>query len=306
MKDTKFSINLKKLRNDYGLTQEELGEILNLTKAQISFYERGMSYPKVDLVTRVAQYFNVPLTQLIESSIRSDFYFREVVTGQNTIIKIPTIGGIETLNGVPGLIEIPAHVNIKANNSLNPNIVKYANFMLLFPEDESDIAQFFYKHFDKLHKQDMENLFKHEDWVLPKQNTPFYDGYPLLYQLLWASKKGAWLNSTLARPATDVNILALALPQNDKIIRLYILPEKNACRLHATYCLELQERFVEWLQKNEKERKAIAQKYCLEIMKEETALEDLIEEEAAQNDDYDGKYNLKRFLEKRGIEPELD
>lgn len=305
MRDTKFSINLKKLRVDYGLTQQELGEILHLTKAQISFYERGMSYPKIDLVTRVAQYFNVPLTQLIETSTRSDFYFREVVTGENVVINIPKINGMETLNGVPGLFEIPNQIKTKATTSLNADIVKYANFMLLFPEKESSIASFFYENFGELGNQKIENLFSYEEWISPKKTTPFYEGYPLLYQLLWVSRKGAWLNSTLSKPASDLNILALALPQNDKIIRLYILPEKRGCRLHATYCLELQEGLVEWLQKNEKERKSIAKKYCLEIMKTETSLEDTIDEEAVQTDNYDEKYNLNRFLEKRDIKINL-
>ena len=101
---SKFHLNLRRLRHDYGLTQEEFGEILNLTKSQISLYEKGISRPNTDLLTRIAQYFNVPLTQLIETSIRHDFYFREVVTGRNITIQLPAEKGVENLIGVPGLL----------------------------------------------------------------------------------------------------------------------------------------------------------------------------------------------------------
>ena len=133
MLSTRFSINLRRLRHDYGLTQEELGEILNLAKSQISFYERGLSYPKADLVTRVAQYFNVPLTQLIETTIRPDFYLREVVTGENITIHLPTKDGVETLTGEPGFIKIPAQADLSDIGHPRRDLLKYANFMLLFP-----------------------------------------------------------------------------------------------------------------------------------------------------------------------------
>ena len=75
MNNNSFSENIKTIRKEYGLTQESLGEILNLSKGQISFYEKGSSLPNIDLVTRRTQYFNIPLEHIIEISNCSDFFF---------------------------------------------------------------------------------------------------------------------------------------------------------------------------------------------------------------------------------------
>ncbi|MBS5890726.1 MAG: helix-turn-helix transcriptional regulator [Negativicoccus succinicivorans] len=304
---SKFHLNLRRLRHDYGLTQEEFGEILNLTKSQISLYEKGISRPNTDLLTRIAQYFNVPLTQLIETSIRHDFYFREVVTGRNITIQLPAEKGVENLIGVPGLIKIPEQADLRDIHSHNRDLLKYANFMLLYPKEKEDsaIASFFCEHFNGLGRQNIENLFRYNDWMEPIMPIT-YDGYPLLYQLLWVNRKGSWLNSTIAKPATNANILALALPQNNEIIRLYIRSEKYGCKLHATRCDGLEDLILDWIVKNKEERQAIAREYCLQIMKTETEAEDLGEEGGIGNDDSDEQDDLMPFIKKRGIERWID
>ena len=303
MKNDNFGSALKRLRRDYGLTQEELGKILDITKSQISFYETGISRPNTDLLARIAQYFNVPLTQLVESPIRHDFYFREVVTGENITIQLPTKTGVETLTGEPGLIEIPDQADVKEVGSYNPDLLGYANFMLLFPQEgkESAIASFFYEHLDELGHQKIEDLFRHDEWMPYVKPTITYDGYPLLYQLLWVNQKGAWMRSSVAKPATNTNILALALPQNDEIVRLYIQPENHGCKLHAKRCQGLDELILEWLVKGKKERQAIAREYCLQIIKAETKLKDKIKNEYIQSDEDEVSNYLKPLFKKHGI-----
>lgn len=299
MKNDEFYSALKKLRLNYGLTQEEIGKILNVTKSQISLYEKGVSLPNTDLLTRITQYFDVPMTQLVKTPVRGNFYFREVVTVENVTIRIPTKDGVETLNGMPGLIKIPATSDLRDIKSHNLGLLKYANFMLLFPKKESVIASFFYEYFDELDCQKIEALFRYDEWIPDEKPNITYDGYPLLYQLLSVGEKGSWINSPLAKPATNANILALALPQNDEIIRLYIQPEEYGCKLHAKRCQGLDELILEWLVKSKKERQAIAREYCLQIMKAETEAEDEIETGYIQSDD-DYSY-LKPLFKKRGI-----
>ena len=305
---TNFSFYLRKLRHDYGLTQEELGEILNLAKSQISFYERGLSYPKADLVTRVAQYFNVPLTQLIDTTVRPDFYLREVVTGENITIHLPTKDGVETLTGEPGFIKIPKQADLSDIVYSNCDLLEYVNFMFLLPQEgeKSAIASFFYEHFDELDHQKKEDLFSIDEWIPDEKPTITCDGYPLLYQLFWVGRKGPWVESLLTKPATNVNVLALALPQNDAIIRLYIQPENRGCLLTAKRCQGLDEMILEWLQKSKEERQTIAREHSLRIMKAETASEDWFEQNYVNHDAYDKQYNLRRFLQRRGIEPPID
>lgn len=303
MKNDNFGSALKRLRHDYGLTQEKLGEILNLAKSQISFYENSISLPNADLLARIAQYFNVPLTQLIETTIRPDFYFREVVKGENITIQLPTKTGVETLTGEPGFIKIPAQADLSDIGHPRRDLLKYANFMLLFPKEgeRSAIASFFYEHFNELGRQKIENLFRLDEWVEDVEPTITYDGYPLLYQLFQVNNKGSWINSPLTKPATNVNVLALALPQNDAIIRLYIQPENSGCKLHAKRCQGLDELLVEWLVKGKKERQAIAREYCLQIIKAETKLKDKIENKHIQSDEDEVPNYLKPLFKKHGI-----
>ena len=297
MNNNCFGENIKTLRKEYGLTQENLGKIINLTKSQVSLYENGVLLPKIDLIIRVSQYFNVPLDHIIEVSNCSNFYFREVVTQEGIYMKhIPTDIGRETLSGIAGLIKNPMFRKSKELEK------KYYNFMLLVPELDSEIANFFYKNLYSLPQQSLSTLDNYNAWCVPSSNTTFYDGYPLLYQLLWVTNKGSWLRSAVAKPATNKNILALVLPKNDEIIRLFILPEKEGCKLHASRSPELQEQIELWLKKDVKERHQVAREYCLQILHEKSVEQTLNEQQREKQDlKKIEKYNLEQFLKNRGI-----
>lgn len=57
----KFSERLQILRNEHGLTQNQLADKLGIKQQAISQYEKGTSLPKIDIILKVAQIFNVPL-----------------------------------------------------------------------------------------------------------------------------------------------------------------------------------------------------------------------------------------------------
>lgn len=294
MNNNSFSKNIKMIRKDYNLTQEELGNIFGITKVQISYYERGISHPKLDFIVQFAEYFELPLNQIIEGSNCSNFYFREVVTQESIYIdNIPTNNGKESLSGIAGLIKNPMSKELEQ---------RYYNFMLLVPEHSNGIANFFYKNLNSLPQQSLSTLDNYDAWCLPSLNTTFYDGYSLLYQLLWVTNKGSWLRSEVAKPATNKNILALVLPQNDQIIRLFILPEKDGCKLHASRSPELQEQIELWLKKDVKERHKVAREYCLQILHEKSVEQTLNEQQKEKQDlKKFEKYNLEQFLKNREI-----
>lgn len=60
-----FGEKLKYLREKHGLTQEELGKLVNLTKGNISKYERNTHQPNFDTLTFFADYFCVSLDYLL-------------------------------------------------------------------------------------------------------------------------------------------------------------------------------------------------------------------------------------------------
>lgn len=59
--DTNINIaqRLKELRKQHGYTQAELGKMLDLTPTAISTWERGASKPRMDVIYKMAQLYNV-------------------------------------------------------------------------------------------------------------------------------------------------------------------------------------------------------------------------------------------------------
>lgn len=56
---------IKELRQKRGITQEELGKILNVQKATISKYETGRIIPDVPTILKMANFFNVSINYLL-------------------------------------------------------------------------------------------------------------------------------------------------------------------------------------------------------------------------------------------------
>ncbi len=60
-----LGMNIKELRIKKGLTQEELGKMLNKTKNNISQYETGKREPDIDTLIRLSDLFNVSINTLV-------------------------------------------------------------------------------------------------------------------------------------------------------------------------------------------------------------------------------------------------
>lgn len=60
-----FGKRLKQLREEKGITQEELGKIVNLSKANISKYEKNNIEANNDTLTMFADFFNVSVDYLL-------------------------------------------------------------------------------------------------------------------------------------------------------------------------------------------------------------------------------------------------
>lgn len=57
--------NIKRLRRSKGMTQEELAEILNISNAAVSKWERGDSLPDISMLFPLADYFGVSVDTLM-------------------------------------------------------------------------------------------------------------------------------------------------------------------------------------------------------------------------------------------------
>lgn len=66
-RDSMFGENLKGLREEKKLTQNELAEVLEVTRQAISNYENGRE-PSYDILIRIAKYFDVTIDYLLGNS----------------------------------------------------------------------------------------------------------------------------------------------------------------------------------------------------------------------------------------------
>ncbi|MCI8330834.1 MAG: helix-turn-helix transcriptional regulator, partial [Bacilli bacterium] len=73
---------LKELRRVFGITQQELGNILNVTKATICCYEKETRTPTLENLIDLSDYFEVTIDYLLGR----DYLVRDNKTGKNIFI----------------------------------------------------------------------------------------------------------------------------------------------------------------------------------------------------------------------------
>ena len=102
-----ISDNIKRLRESFGLTQMQLGAIAGVSDKAVSTWERGDNIPRMGAIQRMADYFGVPKSTIIEEDPL-----------------IPAIPGIEhpTFRSVPLLGEIACGEPITAAENLDGTV----------------------------------------------------------------------------------------------------------------------------------------------------------------------------------------
>lgn len=56
--------NIQSLRNHKKIKQEELAEILKISRRTLSKWENGEAYPTIDKVYEISKFFNVPIYKI--------------------------------------------------------------------------------------------------------------------------------------------------------------------------------------------------------------------------------------------------
>ena len=62
-----FHEKFQELRKSRGLTQEELAEVLYVSRTAISKWESGRGYPSIDSLNEISNYFSVTIDELLSS-----------------------------------------------------------------------------------------------------------------------------------------------------------------------------------------------------------------------------------------------
>lgn len=68
-----FDKRLKQLREETGLTQEELAKKLNISRGTYAHYETGKREPKFETLQHLATYFNVSVDYLLGKSLLRNY-----------------------------------------------------------------------------------------------------------------------------------------------------------------------------------------------------------------------------------------
>lgn len=67
-----FGDNLKTLRKNKGITQEELAVRLKVVRQTVSKWEKGLSVPDAEMLLKIAEEFEVPVSDLLGASIEDE------------------------------------------------------------------------------------------------------------------------------------------------------------------------------------------------------------------------------------------
>ncbi len=82
-----FGIKLRKLRKEREMTQQQLADKLDITKATVSAYETDAKYPSIEVLIKIAKTFEVSTDYLLGLSETNDFQNSQLTDEQNILIQ---------------------------------------------------------------------------------------------------------------------------------------------------------------------------------------------------------------------------
>lgn len=71
-----FGKNIKKIRAIKKLSQARFAELFDLTRSSVSAYEEERAEPKLDVIIKIAEYFNLTVDKLVNSEITVNEFYR--------------------------------------------------------------------------------------------------------------------------------------------------------------------------------------------------------------------------------------
>jgi len=64
--------NLKKLREEIGLTQKQVANYLNVTRSTYSYYETGRSLPSIQSLIKLSEIFGISCDYILNEKVSSE------------------------------------------------------------------------------------------------------------------------------------------------------------------------------------------------------------------------------------------
>lgn len=145
-----FGNNLKKYRQENGLTQEELAKKINTSRSNIANYENGKNMPSIDTLEKLSKVFNCSIEYLLGKSDKKN---PELL---DKLFSIPILNKITTEQS------ILADENIEGYLLTDPNIYHLTN-----PDN------YFYLH---ILEKSMDKIVKNGSYVLVQKQDYAQNG----------------------------------------------------------------------------------------------------------------------------------
>ena len=84
--------SIKRIRDRYDLTQDELGEIAGVSGGAVSTWERDTAEPRMGAIQKIADHFNISKADIIDDT-------NDNTSAETTSIRIPVLGSVPA--GIP-------------------------------------------------------------------------------------------------------------------------------------------------------------------------------------------------------------
>ena len=123
-----FHEKLQELRKNRGLTQEELAEVLYVSRTAISKWESGRGYPSIDSLKEISSYFSVTIDELLSSEKLLSIAERENKTNLRNMCDL-LFGLLDVFAFV--LLVLPLYPNMVDGFVYSVNLFAYTQTTLL-------------------------------------------------------------------------------------------------------------------------------------------------------------------------------
>lgn len=99
--EMKFEENLRELRKQRGMSQEELAEQLNISRQSVSKWENGSAYPELDKLMQLCELFQCKIDDLLYGEVKEQGLLHKDVYDkhENQMSKMMTLGVMLILFG---------------------------------------------------------------------------------------------------------------------------------------------------------------------------------------------------------------
>lgn len=88
----KIGVFLKQLRNEKGITQEQLAEILGVSGRTVSRWETGTNLPDISILVEISEYYNVEMKEILDGERKSKNMDNEL---KETLLKVADYNELE-------------------------------------------------------------------------------------------------------------------------------------------------------------------------------------------------------------------